>query len=422
MIGWLRAHLFRNLLDTLLTLIVASALIFLLISLYDWAIGSAVWQAGSRRECLDRSPNGACWAGVITWFDRFLYGRYPNSEIWRVNTALMLFLAWMAPLWLPRVRAKAGIGLGVVLLYPYWAVALFHGGERGLILQILLSISITGFAVTMLHTATCLLWGEGFRSAVVRLSGFDRRPDRTHRYPILLVLAALVLAAHAVSSGWNWPAVNTYKWGGLFLTLVVAGTAIATALPAGIVLAFGRRSKMPLIRVLCVAYIELVRSVPLVTVMFMATTMFPLFMPQGVEVNKLGLAIASICMFSAAYMAETVRGGIQAIPHHQLEAAQALGFTYWQSMNLVIMPQALRAMIPNIVGSFQGLFKDTAVISIFGFYDLMNMLLAVSQSPRWIMLFYEPICVAMIIYFTGCFAMSRYSRHLERKLGVGGRR
>ena len=359
---------------------------------------------------------------MIAWFDRFLYGRYPDAELWRVDAALVLFLVWMAPLWIPRVRAKTGIAVSVVLLYPYWAVALFHGGERGMVPQVLLSIAVAGFAVTMLHTLSCLAWGRDYWTAIVTLTGFARRPEPTHRYPVFAVTAGLIVAAYLMTGAWRWPEVNTYKWGGLFLTLVIAGTAIATALPAGIVLAFGRRSRMPVIRALCIAYIELVRSVPLVTLMFMATTMFPLFMPRGVEVNKLVLAVASICMFAAAYMAETVRGGLQAIPVEQHEATHALGLTYWQSMNLVIMPQALRLMIPNIVGSFIGLFKDTAVISIFGFYDLMNMLLAVSQSPRWIMLFYEPVCVAIIIYFTGCFAMSRYSRHLERKLGVGGRR
>jgi general L-amino acid transport system permease protein len=150
--------------------------------------------------------------------------------------------------------------------------------------------------------------------------------------------------------------------------------------------------------------------------------MFPLFLPRGIEIDKLSLTIGSVCMFAAAYMAETVRGGIQAIPLGQLEAAQAMGLGYWRSMGLIVLPQALRAMIPNIVGSFIELFKGTAVLSIFGFYDLTNMLGAVSQSPQWIMLFYEPIFVGLSIYFVGCFAMSRYSLYLERKLGVGGRR
>jgi general L-amino acid transport system permease protein len=176
------------------------------------------------------------------------------------------------------------------------------------------------------------------------------------------------------------------------------------------------------IKALSVVYIELVRSVPLITLMFMATTMFPLLAPKGVELNKLALAIISVCMFAAAYMAETVRGGIQAVPLGQMEAAQAMGMRYWRSMGLVILPQALRAMIPNIVGAFIELFKGTAVISIFGFYDLTNMLGAISQSPRWIMLFYEPIVVGVAIYFIGCFAMSRYSLYLERRLGVNARR
>lgn len=150
---------------------------------------------------------------------------------------------------------------------------------------------------------------------------------------------------------------------------------------------------MLVIKALCVAYIELVRSVPLVTLMFMATTMFPLFLSKGVEFNKLALAIISVCMFAAAYMAETVRRGIQAIPLGQFEAARAMGLRYWLSMGLVVLPQAVQAMIPNIVGSFIELCKGTAVVSILRLYDLTHMLGAISRSPRWIMLFYEPIFV-----------------------------
>jgi general L-amino acid transport system permease protein len=401
------------------TVAMAGVVIYTVALFYDWAIASAVWEAENRRECIAQSPNGACWAGVIAWGNRFLYGRYPDAEIWRINLALVIFLAWLTPLWIGRVRAKMGIAAGIVLLYPFWAVTLFLGGDRGPVSHLMMSAAMAAFSVTIAHVLCCLFSDSGvwktFSKATIRL-GLSDRARMALGFGLFAILTA---AVHWLSQGLSYTYIGTYRWGGLFLTLVVAGIGIASALPTGIILALGRRSRMPVIKALCVVYIELVRSVPLVTLMFMATTLFPVFMPKGVELNKLALAIISVCMFASAYMAETVRGGIQAIPHGQLEAAQAMGLRYWRSMGLIIMPQALRAMIPNIVGSFIDLFKGTAVISIFGFYDLTNMLGAISQSPPWIMLFYEPIFVGLSIYFIGCFAMSRYSLYLERKLDVG---
>jgi general L-amino acid transport system permease protein len=227
---------------------------------------------------------------------------------------------------------------------------------------------------------------------------------------------------YASISGWQVALIGPNKWGGLFLTLVISGIGIASALPIGIIAALGRRSKMPVIRVITTAYIELFRSVPLITVLFMATTMFPLFLPEGIVLNKLASAIVAVCLFSGAYMAETVRGGLQAIDKGQYEASAALGLGFWQTTALIIMPQALKLMIPNIVGSFIGLFKDTTLVAIIGLYDLLGMVKAVSHDPKWIGLHTEPLVAASLIYFIGCFAMSRYSQHLEKTLGQGDRR
>jgi general L-amino acid transport system permease protein len=418
----MRGHLFRGPIDAAVTLLLTGGAVYLAWMFYDWAIASAVWEAENRRECLAKSPHGACWAGVIAWGNRFLYGRYPDEEIWRINLALAVLLAWMAPLWFSRVRGRIALAAGLVLLYPFWAVTLFLGGEMSLFSAVMAAAGITGFALSMIHVACCLACGRSLLSVLTSIIRWPSLPRVAGIVLGVLLLGAVLAGVVQLTEGMELTYVGTYKWGGLFLTLVVSGIGIASALPAGILLALGRRSRMPVIKALSVAYIELVRSVPLVTLMFMATTMFPLLTPAGVDINKLALAIISVCMFAAAYMAETVRGGIQAVPLGQLEAAQALGMRYWRSMGLVILPQALRSMIPNIVGSFIDLFKGTAVISIFGFYDLTNMLGAISQTPRWIMLFYEPIFVGGAIYFIGCFAMSRYSLYLERKLGVGVRR
>ena len=212
------------------------------------------------------------------------------------------------------------------------------------------------------------------------------------------------------------------KWGGMFLTLVISGIGITSALPGGIILALGRRSKLPVIRVLSTSFIELFRSVPLITVLFMATTMFPLFMPEGFVLNKLVQVIIAVCLFSACYMAETVRAGLQAIPKGQYEAAHTIGLGYWGMMGLIVMPQALKHMIPNIVGSFIGLLKDTTLVSIIGLFDILGMLRAISQDVPWRGLHKEPLIFGAMLFFIICFIMSKYSRHLEVKLSAGANR
>jgi general L-amino acid transport system permease protein len=173
------------------------------------------------------------------------------------------------------------------------------------------------------------------------------------------------------------------------------------------------------IRVLSVSFIEIFRSVPLITVLFMATTMFPLFMPEGFVLNKLVQVIIAVCLFSACYMAETVRAGLQAIPKGQYEAAHTIGLGYWGMMAFVVMPQALKHMIPNIVGSFIGLLKDTTLVSIIGLFDLLGMLRAISQDIPWRGLHHEPLIFGAALFFVICFVMSKYSRHLEVKLSAG---
>ena len=425
-IGWLRFNLFNGVASTLATLVGAAVLLYIALAFYDWAFVRGVWEAANRQECRIDKEWGTCWAGVEFWFARFMYGRYPDAETWRVDLAALVLALWMAPLWLPRVTAKIAIGLSAVLVFPFLAGYMFLGGERGWFMAVAVAVSMTWFAATMLHVALCLFTGRGLGGWIgrwtVRLTGYRRRDARARNLAQLGLAAAAFLAVLLLISGWELEEVGTNKWGGLFLTLVISGIGIASALPAGIVLALGRRSKMPVIRVMCIAFIELFRSVPLITILFMATTMFPLFLPEGLVFNKLASAIVAVCLFAAAYMAETVRGGLQAIPRGQYEAAEAMGLGYWRAMGLVVMPQALKLMIPNIVGSFIGLFKDTTLVSIIGLYDLLGMIKAVSQDPQWIGLHHEPLFTAAVIFFVCCFAMSKYSQHLERKLGAGERR
>jgi general L-amino acid transport system permease protein len=215
--------------------------------------------------------------------------------------------------------------------------------------------------------------------------------------------------------------VETSRWGGLFLTLVIAGVGIVTSLPLGIILALGRRSAMPVVRAVSIVFIEVMRGMPLITVLFMASVMLPLFLPEGVNFNKLLRALVGVALFSAAYMAEVVRGGLQAIPKGQYEAAQAVGLSYWKMMGLIVLPQALRIVIPGIVNTLIGLFKDTTLVLIIGLFDLLGMVQAALTDASWIGFATEGYVFAALGYWIFCFGMSRYSMHVERKLQTGDR-
>ncbi len=218
------------------------------------------------------------------------------------------------------------------------------------------------------------------------------------------------------------PLVETPLWGGLFLTLVIAGLGIVSSLPIGVVLALGRRSGMPIVRMLCVGFIELIRAVPLITVLFMASVMLPLFLPTGVNFDKLLRALIGVALFSSAYMAEVVRGGLQAIPNGQYEAAKALGLSYAKMMGLVVLPQALRIVIPGIVSNFISLFKDTTLVLIIGLFDLLGIVQAALTDPAWIGFALEGYMFAGFFFWIFCFSMSRYSMRLERRLSAGRER
>ncbi|MFZ1641697.1 MAG: amino acid ABC transporter permease [Candidatus Contendobacter sp.] len=218
------------------------------------------------------------------------------------------------------------------------------------------------------------------------------------------------------------PEVETSQWGGLLLTLVIAGIGMTAALPLGVLLALGRRSRMPAIQTLCVTFIEFWRGVPLITVLFMSSVMLPLFLPAGVSFDKLLRALIGVALFQAAYMAEVVRGGLQAIPKGQFEAAAALGLGYWKAMALIVLPQALKLVIPGIVNTFIALFKDTSLVLIIGLFDLMNIVHNATTNPEWLGFSTEGYVFAAAVYWLFCFGMSRYSQNLEKRLHTGHKR
>lgn len=420
-IGWMHKNLFSSVFNTILTLITAYIVYLAISSVFIWGFIDATFVAENRRECFDNSLTGACWAGVLAWFENIFYGRYPRDEIWRIDFGILMLAVWMVPLWVARVKGKVLVGMSVLVFYPFLAGYLFSGGDKGLFMQVMISAAIVALAGNMANLITGLAKDESLAQFLIRVFGKTTAPDKTQRNLLLAILALAFAAAFLWQTSWNLVGVSWTRWGGLFLTLVISGIGIATALPLGIMLALGRRSKLPVVRVLCTSFIEIFRSVPLITVLFMATTMLPLFMPEGFVLNRLVQVIIAVCLFSACYMAETVRAGLQAIPKGQFEGAHTIGLGYWGTTGLIIMPQALKHMIPNIVSSFIGLLQNTTLVSIIGLFDILGMLRSVSKDVPWIGLHTEPLIFGAFLFFIICFSMSKYSRYLETKLSAGGK-
>ena len=213
--------------------------------------------------------------------------------------------------------------------------------------------------------------------------------------------------------------VETRQWGGLTLTLIIASVGIAGALPLGILLALARRSRMPVVRTLSVIFIEFWRGVPLITVLFMSSVMLPLFMSEGTTIDKLVRALVGVILFQSAYVAEVVRGGLQALPKGQYEAAESLALGYWKTQALVILPQALKLTIPGLVNTIIALFKDTSLVIIIGLFDLFSSVQQATVDPAWLGMSTEGYVFAALVYWIFCFSMSRYSQYLEKRFHTG---
>lgn len=238
------------------------------------------------------------------------------------------------------------------------------------------------------------------------------------------IVAYFLLTGLVIGDSVVLPIVETSAWGGLLVTLVIAVTGIVASLPLGILLALGRRSQMPIVRLVSVFFIEFWRGVPLITVLFMSSVMLPLFLPEGVTFDKLLRVLIGVTLFSAAYMAEVVRGGLQAIPKGQYEGAMALGLRFWPMMYLIILPQALKLVIPGIVNTFIGLFKDTTLVLIIGMFDLLGQIQSSFTDPAWSSPSqgHTGYLFAAIVFWVFCFGMSRYSIFMENRLHTGHKR
>jgi general L-amino acid transport system permease protein len=421
-VGWARKNLFNGWFNSLLTVAIFYLLYLIVPPIFGWLVGDAIFTHSSPEEC--RKVAGACWAFVHEKHRLALFGRYPYEQHWRPLAAMIILLAalvfscdrrhWRP--WLGWVWAGA---IGAFLLFMGGGALSF--GYRSLLL--IAAAYFTGAALRRARhggSSTGMLYAAAALALLALFGGMALGAlDRLAASRAGFRLPVEAINAFEIRIPTGLTAVDTNLWGGLPLTLMLSVFGIAVAFPVGIVLALGRRSRMPVIRMLCIGYIEMIRGVPLISLLFVASFVLPLFLPQGVNFDAVLRAQVAIIMFSAAYLAEVVRGGLQAIPKGQHEAAAALGLGYWQTTSKIVLPQALRLVIPPIVNTFIGLFKDTTLVGIVGLTDFLLAVQAGVGDLPWRPYYKEAYVFAAFVYFVFCYAISKYSQHLEGQLETG---
>jgi general L-amino acid transport system permease protein len=330
--------------NAVLSVSIILLIIFGLPPLLNWLILDANFVGDTKEAC---TGGGACWVYIKVWFNRFMYGMYPNAEQWRVNVTFIAVLVFMAAGFFVPAKLKNYLSLYYTLLLPIISFILIYyiisGGSFGLV----------------------------------------------------------------------W--VETGAWGGLSLTFMVSFFSLIFCFPLGMMLALGRRSSLPIVKYSSLSFIEFWRGVPLITVLFMSAVMFPMFLPEGTYIDKLIRVVVAITLFEAAYTAEVIRGGLQALPRGQYDAAKSLGMGYWKMHIFVILPQALKLVIPGIANTFLALIKDTPLIFVVGLLEIVGMLNLAKTNPKWLGFSMEGYVFAGIIFWIICYSMSKYSQILELK-------
>lgn len=427
LIGWMRKNLFSSWFNTVLTLIAAWLVWQIVPPMLSFGIFDAVWEGSDRIACATEAQGGplpddwfgACWPYIDAYLAQYIYGRYPVDERWRPTIVFLLFLAGLVPMLMPSAPYKRETLIYMGIIFPIVALILLTGGHFGfdsfigIIGEGNIGFTIDYLILTAIICAIAWAWSRA-------TAGLAQNAIRA----ALMVMAGIAVILILLGLPFGLEEVETDVWGGLLVTLVIAVVGIAASLPLGVVLALGRRSQMPIVRFVCVVFIEFWRGVPLITVLFMSSVMLPLFLPEGVTFDKLLRALIGVALFSAAYMAEVVRGGLQAISNGQYEGADAVGLTYWQKMQLIILPQALKLVIPGIVNTFIGLFKDTTLVLIIGLFDFLGQIQSSFSDPNWSVPVQAVTAYffAALVYWVFCFAMSRYSIYTENRLHTGHKR
>ena len=336
----LNKNINSNYFNSILTILAIFLLIKTIPTVLDWLFFDATFIGSKKEDC---ASDGACWVFINVWFERLIYGLYPNNEIWRINAAFIGLILTVGLAFFVSQKIKKYVLIFLIFVYPFIMISLISGGSFGL----------------------------------------------------------------------EW--VETNAWGGLSLTFIISIFALTFCFPVGLFLALGRRSSYPVIRYASIGFIEFWRGVPLITVLFMASVMFPMFLPEDTYMDKLVRVIIAITLFESAYMAEVVRGGLQALPRGQYDAGKSLGMGYWRMNLLIIMPQALKLVIPGIANTFLALVKDTPLILVVGLLELIGMIDMAKTNPKWLGFAAEGYVFAGFVFWIICYAMSRYSQSLERK-------
>ena len=404
-LGWMRKNLFSSWGNGITTVVLIVAVIWILSGFLDWAVFTANFTASVGSEC---RGGGACWALIREKYRYIFFGSFPYEQHWRPLFAVIAMLTMLVTsadrrMWNWRLLVIWGLGSFVTFLLMF--------GQIHIPLSLFLTIALVVGGI-----------GMNLRKAIAE-------PVEMNAYRALAAigLVGLALRIAGILPAWSlaiapFSYVETSLWGGIPVTIILATYGLAFAFPYGVLLALGRRSNLPLIKGLCVGFIELIRGVPLISLLIMASVMLPLFLPSGTTIDKFLRAQVAVILFAGAYIAEVIRGGLQSLPKGQFEAADAMGLSYPQKTLLIILPQAIRVVIPPLINTFIGFFKDTSLVLIIGIFDFLNTANQALVDPNWAGFPGEVYLFAAFVYFIFCFSMSRYSKYLEVELNKGTRR
>jgi general L-amino acid transport system permease protein len=382
-IAWLRANLFSGPINSLITILLAIGMGWLVLTIGEWAVTEARWSVVSNNLRL------------------FLIGQYPADQAWRI---------WLA---LAVISVLGGLSAGVYGQATR-ALAITLSACQIMLALLMLASPLGVVPAAALGLNAILVWV----ALAIGLRGLVPRRLLLIGWLLSMPISFLLISGFA---GTPLESVSTNVWGGLLLTVLIAVVGILVSFPMGVLLALGRRSELPALRWLSTGYIEVIRGVPLVTILFLADIILPLFLPGEWRLDRVARAIGGVTLFSAAYVAENVRGGLQAIPTGQVEASHALGLSGLQTNLYIVLPQALRSVIPANVGLFISLLKDTTLVTIIGLLELLGISRAILAQPESFGAQMEVYVFIAVVFFVLCYAMSQASYRLERQLGVGTR-
>lgn len=382
-INWVKKNLFSPWYNALITIILLGLFVYVAYNFGTWAATTAKWDVIPRNLKL------------------FIVGRYPNAQAWR----LWLLLALTCGL--------SGLSWGVIARN---AAKLFSRG-------VLIGIGVAALVCILIPTAIPnRLLLVGMLGLVVAGAWIGQKVGQAQpglgKWVSLGWSILFLMSLWLIGGGGGLQAVSTNEWQGLLLTVFTAAISIVLCFPIGVIFALGRQSTLPVVRWLSIAYIELVRGVPLITILFMGQVMIPLFLPEGMRPDRVIRAVVGLTLFSSAYLAENVRGGLQSIPRGQAEAARALGLSTPLTLSLIVMPQALKAVIPAIVGQFISLFQDTTLLAIVGLVELLGISNSILANPQFLGRFMEVYLFDAVLFWIFCYTMSLASKRLEKKLNV----